>query len=62
MTATTLLNLITAFELKSVGHSSLEGAMISAFGFDWETVPEYREVSDYVSKCMTYDAVSGEWY
>lgn len=62
MTASTLIKLIGTFELHSVGHRTLEGAMIASFGIDWETVSEYREVASYVSQCMSYDAVTGEWY
>ena len=62
MTATKFIDLINLFELKAVGHNNLNGAMISAFGFEWETVPEYRELANYISKCMTYDKVSGDWF
>ena len=62
MSATTLLNLITRFELKAVGHSTLEGAMIAAFGIDWETSPEYCEVARYITACMNYNSLTGEWY
>ena len=62
MPATTLLNLITRFEIKAVGHSTLEGAMVATFGIDWEATPEYREVANYVTACMSYDSLTGEWY
>ena len=62
MSATTFINLITRFELYAVGHPTLEGAMIATFGLDWEATPEFREVAAYVSKCMSYDPVSGDWF
>jgi len=62
MTATTFLNLITRFELTAVGHSTLEGAMIAAFGIDWEQTSEYREVADYVEHFMQYDTATGDWF
>lgn len=62
MSASTLINLISTFEIHSVGHSTIEGAMIASFGLYWELTSEYREVAKYVSNCMSYDAVTGEWY
>lgn len=62
MSATTLINLLNTFELHSVGHPTLEGAMIASFGLDWELIPEYRQVANYVSNCMSYDSVTGDWF
>ena len=62
MAATKLINLINTFELYSVGHSTLEGAMSASFGLDWEATPEFCQVANYVSNCMSYDSVTGEWY
>ena len=62
MTATTLINLISRFELKAVGHSTLEGGMVATFGINWDNYPEYREVANYVSNHMSYDPITGDWF
>lgn len=61
MNTTLFMKLITIFEMKACGIVNLYSAMLHSFGMDWETVPEYCELADYISKFMTYDQVSGEW-
>lgn len=62
MEARTLIDLITRFETASVGCRTLTGAMVKAFGVNYNKVPEFLQVEKYVASCMQYDDVTGEWY
>lgn len=58
----TFFYFMSIFDLYSVGHATLEGAMIASFGLDWDKSSDYRFLYNYVSKHMAYHSDSGEWY
>lgn len=62
MTANDIIQLLERFEYKASGHSTIGGAMVAAFGIDYDKEPLFVELEKYIAKCMTYDTLTGEWY